>query len=358
MKQTTLYYREDPSDKIYQARIEPKDDGYIVRFAYGRRGSTLQTGTKTPAPVSLEQAERIFGKLIKEKKAKGYKEEGEPSSLPVPPNANGQNIGIRCQLLNPVDESEIPGLLRDDRWCLQEKFDGRRMMVRKAGQTVTGINRKGLMVSLPLPIVEAAQEIPFDFLIDGEAIGDVLHTFDLLELRKRDLRPLPYADRLTYMVRWIDTSAAIRLVPTVFGSGDKSALHTRLKKQNAEGMVFKDLNAPVIPGRPASGGSQLKFKFVETASFIVLAVNAKRSIRLGLMDDTGTMVPAGNVTIPPNMPIPAVGAIADVRYLYAQRQSGSAYQPVYLGERDDINPADCVVSQLKFKPDDGVNAAA
>src|SRR5690606_8458378 len=121
--------REGSSDKIYEASIEPKDDGYIVRFAYGRRGSTLQTGTKTPAPVSLEEAERIFGKLTKEKKAKGYQEEGKSVPLPVSPFPDGHDTGIRCQLLNPVDESEVPRLLRDDRWCLQEKFDGRRMMV-------------------------------------------------------------------------------------------------------------------------------------------------------------------------------------------------------------------------------------
>lgn len=219
MKQITLYYREGPSDKVYQATIEPKDDGCIVRFAYGRRGSTLQIGTKTLAPVPGEEAERIFQKLIKEKKAKGYREEQESSPLPTSSSDEGKDTGIRCQLLNPVDESEVPRLIRDPRWCLQEKFDGRRMMVRKTGSTVTGVNRKGLVVSLPCPVVDAALELPFDFLIDGEAIGNVLHAFDLLELRGMDLRRLPYADRLTHMVRWIDTSDPIRLVPPRLAPG-------------------------------------------------------------------------------------------------------------------------------------------
>ena len=46
MKQITLYYREGSSDKVYQASIDPTDDGCIVRFAYGRRGTTMQTGKK------------------------------------------------------------------------------------------------------------------------------------------------------------------------------------------------------------------------------------------------------------------------------------------------------------------------
>ena len=41
----------------------------------------------------------------------------------------------------------------------------------------------------------------------------------------------------------------------------------------------------------------------------------------------------------------------ECRYLYAFRESGCIYQPVYLGERDDIAPAECVVAQLKFKPE-------
>ena len=51
METITLYFRQGSSDKIYQAAIEPKDGGFTVNFAYGRRGSTLSTGTKTQSPV-------------------------------------------------------------------------------------------------------------------------------------------------------------------------------------------------------------------------------------------------------------------------------------------------------------------
>ena len=43
--------------------------------------------------------------------------------------------------------------------------------------------------------------------------------------------------------------------------------------------------------------------------------------------------------------------MVEVRYLYAYQQSGSIYQPIYLGERDDIPQADCTTAQLKFKPE-------
>jgi len=352
MKQTTLYYREGSSDKVYQSSIEPKDDGWVVHFAYGRRGSTLQTGMKTSAPVSLADAEKIHSRLVNEKMAKGY-QPGEVGTPQVVPEGEGRDSGICCQLLNPVDDRDVPALLRDERWCLQEKFDGRRLMVRKQGGTFTGINRRGIVTGVPQSIVEAALEIPFDFLIDGEAVGDTLHAFDLLEIRGQDLRAKGYLPRLAGLIRWVGNGGAIRVVETATGFADKSALFTRLRKDGAEGVVLKDVNAAFAAGRTASDGSQLKKKFVESASFIVASANTKRSVALALLDANNHQVPAGNVTIPPNHPIPEAGEVVEVRYLYAFLESGAIYQPVYLGQRKDVAAEECRVSQLKFK-----NAAA
>ena len=69
---TALYYNESSSDKVYQCQIELAGERYVVNFAYGRRGGTLNTGTKTNVPVDFDLAQRIFDKLVKEKKSKGY----------------------------------------------------------------------------------------------------------------------------------------------------------------------------------------------------------------------------------------------------------------------------------------------
>ena len=140
----------------------------------------------------------------------------------------------------------------------------------------------------------------------------------------------------------------IHLVSSYFTEKQKREAFNSLKAANAEGIVFKHTDAPYIAGRPASGGTQYKFKFCETASFIVGKVNAKRSVSLQLFDGK-TLVGAGNVTIPPNHNIPQPGAFVECRYLYAHRQSGFIYQPVYLGQRDDIEASECTTAQLKFK---------
>ena len=67
MDQITLYFKDGKSDKVYRAEIEPKDGGFVVNFAYGRRGGNMTTGTKTKSPVALDEAKVIYNKLVKEK---------------------------------------------------------------------------------------------------------------------------------------------------------------------------------------------------------------------------------------------------------------------------------------------------
>ena len=135
IQSTSLYYRAGRSDKGYQAAIEEvpgEDDAFLVTFAYGRRGSTLQTGTKTPQPVSREAAIKIHDKLVASKWAKGYRISGGGPGTPY-------------------------------------------------RQAVVGL--------------------PCDVLLDGEAVGDILHVFDLLERDGDDLRPHRYIERHSCLLR-------------------------------------------------------------------------------------------------------------------------------------------------------------
>lgn len=351
-KTTSLYYREGSSDKEYHVRLEPKHDGFVVNIAYGRRGSTLSTGTKTSAPVDYDAALMTFDKLVKEKKAKGYTEGAGGTPYQQSDKAN-QVSGLMPQLLNGIDEAEAARLTSNPSWAMQEKKDGRRMLLRKTGNIIEGINKKGLVVAVPEPIVQTARALKGDFILDGEAIGDRLHAFDLLSRNGTDLRGQSYRHRYYGALLTLlggGQSNHISITPCWTDSIDKASWLQTLKQEKAEGVVFKLWNAPYSAGRPNSGGSQLKYKFVATLSAVVAKVNQQRSVALRLLDQEGWQ-PVGNVTIPPNHPVPSVGAVVEVRYLYAV-PDGSLYQPVYLGVRNDVEPHECVVSQLKFKRDE------
>ena len=347
MEQTTLYYRQGSSDKVYQASIDPRDGGYVVNFAYGRRGTTLQTGTKTATAVNYDAAKGIYDKLIKEKSAKGYTpgENGTPYQ-----HTDKRSTGINCQLLNPISEGEVGRLIVDPAYWMQEKWDGRRLLIRKDGDSITGINRLGLAVALPAPLAATVNKCPVDLIIDGEAIGDMLCAFDALLIEDEEIGGLRYGERYLRLMNLLGSfdHPNIHLVETAFTGKQKREMFDQLKEAGREGVVFKHTDAPYIAGRPASGGSQLKYKFCETASFIVGKVNGKRSVGL-LLFNGEKITGAGNVTIPPNHDIPKSGEVVECRYLYAFRESGAIYQPVYLGAREDITSEECLVDQLKYK---------
>lgn len=80
IEQISLYYKEGGSDKVYHTQIESVNGGYLVNFQYGKSSSTLTTGCQTEKPVELAQAQEIYHKLIKEKRARGYTQ-GESDAI-------------------------------------------------------------------------------------------------------------------------------------------------------------------------------------------------------------------------------------------------------------------------------------
>jgi bifunctional non-homologous end joining protein LigD len=347
MESITLYYKQGSSDKVYQARIELKDGKYLVNYEYGRRGSTMAAGTKTVTAVDYGAAKGILEKLVKEKIAKGYTpcEYGTPYQ-----HTDKTSTGIHCQLLNPIGDDQIEKLINDPAYWMQEKWDGRRLLIEKREDIIRGINRLGLAVAILQTIETSVAKCPLDLIIDGECIGDILCVFDVLLIGSDKLGDSSYGERYLRLMNLLASfqHRHINLVETHFTTGQKREAFKRMQFEGCEGVVFKHTHAPYVAGRPASGGPQLKCKFCETASFIVGKVNGKRSVSLQLLDD-GKLVAAGNVTIPPNLTIPAVDQVVECRYLYAFRESGSIFQPVYLGVRDDITTEECTTAQLKYK---------
>ena len=351
----SLYFSEGGSDKVYHAQIIGDDaSGYVVNFQYGRRGSTLQSGSKTPSPVPLVKAQAVFDKIVKEKVSKGYSPDASGTPFVGTSNA-GRSSGVNLQLLNPITREEAHALIHDDFWAMQQKMDGERRAVKvDVDGNVIGINRKGLTVALPQSIADAAlQCLPRDSVVDGEQVGDTLFVFDVLRYGGRDIANMTYHERSMGLLMGIPGAASrndpLRCVPLHRTSLEKAAAFAEFEEARAEGVVFKRLDAPHTPGRPASGGSQRKFKFVETATVKVLGMNdGVRSARMGLYDADGNLVEVGSVTIPPNAKLPAAGDLIEVRYLYAY-PGGSLYQPIYCAPRTDLDDGAAALTQLKYK---------
>ena len=350
-----LRFKAGSSDKDYQVHLVKEGSGWVVNFAYGRHGAAMQTGTKTSKPKPFLEAYKTFSDVVKKQQAKGYTT--SDTGLAYACTSKEEQVsGLLPQLLNFIPEELLNDYFKNPQFTMQEKKDGRRKLIRKTGNLVEAINRKGLIVGASEKILGALASYDGDFVLDGEDMGDTFYLFDILSLDGKDLTKLSYRSRYTALCLMHPESfgAEAQILPCWTNYRDKVDHFAELRAQGAEGIVLKDCEAEYTVGRPASyrGAPQVKFKFYATAVCTVLQQNGdKRSVSLGVQDSDPKkvlLVPIGNVTIPANHNIPTGGQLVEIRYLHAFPNGGSLYQPVYQGVRDDVDEPDNYTT-LKFK---------
>lgn len=334
-RSVTLYCREGSSDKEYQIHLVASGDGFLVNYANGRRGSPLKSGTKTQAAVTYVEAVKIYDKLLKSKTSGGYTQ-AESGMRYVGTELESRDSGLTPQLPTAILPTDVPTYECDPDWVAQEKFDGEnRMIVIKDG-SVGGVNRRGL--TCPVPAHWDANDIPHAkgrTVLCGEDMGSELVAFDILERDGHCIRHLGYVDRhavLEEVARLAGSPAWLKMAAVATTTLGKRELLRRMVEEDGEGVVYKRANAAFDAGRSLNA---VKHKVQESSTFEVMKVNDQRSVAIALRDADGMIVPMGNVTVPANHPVPFVGALVEVEYMY-RYEGGALMQPKYKGERTDI----------------------
>jgi len=370
LRTVKLHNTEPGSDKVYLIHlVDAGNDTATVLVEWGRWPTPNRTGTKTPDPLPMAEAQAVYDVLLKEQVVKKkYKVVDGGTEGPVLiPGETKEDSGLRPQLLNIIEAvttellmAAIERLVRDPAWIEEEKENGRRHMIDVESGRARGINRKGEYVGL---VGEVAAELIERLkaygrtVLDGEQVGPLFRVFDVLFWNGEDVRALPYIKRLAIAETLVEGLAHVRFVDYATSTEDKRRLLERLRVENNlahrlihEGVVFKRAHSSYEPGRPATGGAQLKWPFFAEADVIITAGRpGKRSVGMELRDGT-KRVPVGNVTIPSNCAIPSVGVVAKVRYKCAF-EGGSLFQPIWQNEiRTDKSPDECTLAQLWYAP--------
>lgn len=350
IKNITLYNQKGSSDKVYTLQIDKVEDGYMVIYANGKRGAALKPKNKTTSPVTLEEATKIYDKLVKEKTSakKGYTESLDGGDTLEVNEDSGKNSGFEPQLLNEIDKAMALKLCEDDNWVAQEKHDGERRPLIVKDKKAAGTNRYGEFTGGLKSTVANGIDVGTDFIADTEDLGVVLMAFDLLEYDGKDLRNLGFLKRMEVLEDMASIHDSIKVSQVYKTTAEKKALLQRMIDLDREGIVFKKKDAVYKAGKPSKGGDHLKYKLYDEASVLVSKVNDKRSVQMEVITDSGEHVFVGNVTIPANKDIPQVGDVIEVRYLYAYK-GGSLYQPIFEKPRPDQRVEECRQSQLKYK---------
>lgn len=346
LRSITLYCTEGSSDKEYQLTLEECAAGFIVNFAYGRRGSALKTGTKTNSPVAFQKAVDIYDKLLKEKTGKGYTE-AESGARYVGTDLEERDSGLSPMLPSPITRGELANVLADPAWAVQEKFDGENRLVVIDAVGLRGVNRRGLFCSMRSEWIEDAPFSAQRTIIAGEDMGDHFVAFDIVEHEGERVGDLSLRDRQARLGTVVSYVSWMRHAETAYDAESKKAMLARIEAEGGEGVVAKRIAAAYAGGRSLD---HLKMKFQESSTFEVIRVNDQRSVGLGLYADDGTIEDLGNVTIPANHDVPAVGDFCEVEYMM-RYEGGALMQPKYKGRRTDIDgkPSIDQITRVKTK---------
>ncbi len=362
-KAIELFFQEGTSDKLYIARIVETGGKHDVEVEWGRRGSSLNKGKKAVG-VSIDAAEKTYAKLVREKTGKGYQEiagDVKPAAV-APPDGEGSGskvqgkrakVGRVAQLLNAIEEDAALALLEDDSIVAQQKLDGVRVVVH-VGDAMLATNRAGQATHVSEEILAGLAHLPHGTIVDGEVLAEKYWLFDVLAIGTEDISKLGYVERWERLDGDVEPglSGPISVLPYAAGAKEKRALLAKLREAKAEGIVFKKKSAPYTPGRPASGGTQLKHKFVKTAD-VAIVENAGNAYRMVVFDggkkfDVGKVF-AGTTNASRKDLDASLAAgetpVAEVKYLYAT-EDDQLYQPVFVRTRDDKEPDECLRAQL------------
>jgi bifunctional non-homologous end joining protein LigD len=357
-----LYFRQGSSDKVYHLQLENVDDKWSVQAQWGRRGAALQNDVKA-SDITYQEAKRVYDRILREKTSKGYQiaqatANGDRAISVGLPSSREQS-GHAPELLTPIEEPDALRLVQDVSWWFQQKFDGRRLAVQKADGKYSGINKLGQIIPIDSRLAGTLDLVQAQgFLADGEITDSHFYIWDLLSVNDTDLRTQPYEIRYIHLTRLFrGVHNTLRVCETAMTPKAKRAFVKAMHNANAEGFVCKNRYAAYAGGR---AGQHYKCKFVATASFIVgpkpdkKADDGHRSIAVYLLDENRPRF-MGTVGVPDRYPLPRVEQIVEVRYLYCHPgHDGKLIQAKYFGKvRDDVALADCCVSQLKLKAEDG-----
>ncbi len=362
IKTIELFFQEGASDKVYNAEILEDGGKFTVSVAWGRRGAKLNTGSKA-VKVSRVDADKMFDKLVREKRGKGYEErttEHQPAAV-APPEGTGSGsrvtgkrakVGHAAQLLTAIDdESELDTFLTDDSMLAQQKLDGIRVLVHITEEGLVATQRDGKITQLAGNALGGLAYLPHGTIIDGEVLGNAYWLFDVLQLAGDDVRDRGYRERWDILENELEPalSGEARVLQIATGKKQKRALHDKLRKANAEGLVFKDREAPYTSGRNTT---QRKFKFIKSAD-VMIVENAGNAYRMCVWDGR-TLFDCGNVfagtTNASRKDLDARLArgekpVAEVKYLYATKDH-QLFQPVFVSVREDKLGKACLRDQL------------
>jgi DNA ligase-1 len=308
-------------ERILRAADDPSVATYVVKIVTGDLRVGLREG------LVLEAIARAFGAEASEIR-RAVMAAGDVGEVALAAKHGtlgelrvdyGTPIGF--MLATPVPYGEAYAELSGAKWILEDKYDGIRAQAHVRGQTVRLFSRRLNDITASYPeLVSALGAIGSDAILDGEIVAmrdgrvlpfrslqarlqrkrvdaallqDVPLTyviFDLLAIGDDLLIDEPLSVRRERLAERLEGSVNAKLVLAPFegvGEARASFVNERFEAARArgnEGLVFKRVDAPYLPGRRGKWWLKLK-RELSTLDVAVVAVEWGNGKRAGVLSD-------------------------------------------------------------------------
>jgi ATP-dependent DNA ligase len=242
---------------------------------------------------------------------------------------------------------------------MEVKADGHRKLTVTGPNGPSVYNRDGHRAAqpLPAPLFESLSTLTVPAILDGELVQGCLYLFDLVSYDGIVTPNVPFAKRsaaLRHLVDVWDPPGWVEVVdPYIVDPDEKQAAIDGLEMLGAEGVVFKRLDSPYIPGKSTAW---LKLKFLEDVDAVVYGTGheGKDNLMLAMADPAGDLVlPDGTVgrDIGRVSAQQGDGANVEVGQVVQVRvgglgATGRLVEPRKPTIRHDKTPAECGIDQL------------
>lgn len=347
---TTLHSPSNsPGGKFFIIVKTKTDDGFHVETRNGAAGKAPKTIPRTKTPVTETEADKLVSALIKKKTTGRSTYQIVPSTDFVESHKTTALIDTNTPFTAPLYAVADPDLyLSDASYLMQTKHDGqRRYVICSEENGVQSYGRYGQPKSIPKLIADTLSKVTGEF--DCELVNNTLFIFDQLSYDSDDIASAPFSERYdrlqaTYFSSLINNTHIILV--QVHSGRSKSDILDKLRADGEEGVVFRHSAAPYKRAITATQGAMMyKYKFYNSASFIVTSTTqGKRSVGISVVD-CDTMVSVGKVTIPSNAIVPDEGGIIDVKFR-RYNDGGGLIEPTYQTTRDDVLAQHCTLAQI------------
>lgn len=260
-------------------------------------------------------------------------------------------------------ESRLISLCEDFRYAGEPKVDGDRVLVHIGEGSVffassTGKDARGsAAIRKDFEPFATSDSV---WVWDGELCNGVYHLFDLIIGGSLVTPDMPFVERRSvleeFFARWAP-SPAVQLLPSYTDHYDKALLAKTIKQEKGEGLMFKRLDAPYLPGKRSDAMWKVKFRkdvdCVVTCSVcrqincehMLVSRDGKNNMVLSVYRD-GELVEVGECTaLAGDGKRVQVGDVVCVRLLNVTKDF-RLYQPTLPRIRSDKDATECLWEQL------------